>query len=127
VLAKAIEKEIVVSAHGIYRGGLGIHLAMVAMAGGLGMDADLSALLTQGIDRSDMALFSESAGRFIVTIAPEDKDTFEKMFHNLPFACIGNITDSPDINIKGIDGKKILSMRVSDLKSAWQKPFGDLI
>ncbi|MBW1642848.1 MAG: hypothetical protein JRJ76_08420, partial [Deltaproteobacteria bacterium] len=49
------------------------------------------------------------------------------MFASLPFACIGNITDSPDMNVKGVDGKKILSVPVSDLKAAWQKPFGDLI
>ena len=29
------------SSHGIYRGGLGVHLALVAMAGDLGMDIDL--------------------------------------------------------------------------------------
>ncbi|MCJ7773818.1 MAG: AIR synthase-related protein, partial [Desulfobacterales bacterium] len=127
VLSHAIEEELIASAHGIYRGGLGVHLAMVAMGGGFGMDVDLSDLPAEGIDRSDIALFSESAGRFIVTISPEDKAAFEKMFRSLPFACIGKVTDSPDVHVKGIDGKKIISVPVSELKSAWQMPFGDLI
>jgi phosphoribosylformylglycinamidine synthase len=41
-LNRAIEEELVASCHGIYRGGLGVHLALVAMGGGLGMDIDLS-------------------------------------------------------------------------------------
>jgi len=127
VLTQAIEEENIASAHGIYRGGLGVHLAMVSMGGGFGMEIDLNDLPVEDVDRNDVALFSESAGRFIVTVAPKDKSVFEKIFQPLPFACIGNITDSPDVNVKGVDGKKILSVPVSDLKAAWQKPFGDLI
>jgi len=104
-----------------------VHLAMVAMGGGFGMEIDLNDLSVEDVDRNDVALFSESAGRFIITVAPENKSSFEKMFASLPFACIGNITDSPDVNVKGVDGIKILSVPVSDLKAAWQKPFGDLI
>lgn len=126
-LTQAIEKELIASAHGIYRGGLGVHLAMVALGGGLGMDVDLSDLPAKDVSRSDIALFSESAGRFIVSIAPENKAAFETLFRSLPFACIGRITEKQEIAIKGVDGKKILSVPVSDLKAAWQKLFGDLI
>ena len=41
-MAKAIDQELVASAHGVYRGGLGVHLALVAMGGNLGMDLDLA-------------------------------------------------------------------------------------
>ncbi len=34
-LGNAIDKELVASAHGIFRGGLGVHLAMVSMGGNL--------------------------------------------------------------------------------------------
>ena len=36
-LAQAIGQGLVASCHGIYRGGLGVHLAMKAMAGELGL------------------------------------------------------------------------------------------
>jgi phosphoribosylformylglycinamidine synthase subunit PurSL len=41
-LFRAIDKELVASTHGVYRGGLGVHLPMVAMGGHLGMKIDLS-------------------------------------------------------------------------------------
>ncbi len=84
-LGDAIEKEIVASAHGIYRGGLGVHLAMVAMGGNLGMSVDMGRVPSEQIRRNDLILFSESAGRFIVTIDPKNREVFEKSFHR---ACL---------------------------------------
>ena len=126
-LARAVEKELAASAHGIYRGGLGLHLAMVAMGGNLGMNVDLGLVPADQIHRNDVILFSESAGRFIVTIDPENKEKFETIFKGLPCACIGNLTKESDFVIKGIDNKIISSVPVQDLKAAWKKPFGELI
>ncbi len=126
-LACAIKKELVASAHGIYRGGLGLHLAMVAMGGNLGMNVDLSLVPVDQVDRNDVILFSESAGRFIVTINPENKREFEKIFKGLPCACIGNLTEESDFAINGIENKIISSVPVRELKAAWKKPFGNLI
>jgi phosphoribosylformylglycinamidine synthase len=67
-LQNAIDKEVVASAHGIYRGGLGVHLAMIAMGGNLGIKADIGLVPSDGSDRGDIILFSESPGRFIVTV-----------------------------------------------------------
>jgi len=69
-LAQAISAELVASAHGIYRGGLGVHLALVAMGGGLGLDIDLARVPLEGEGRNDWILFAETAGRCIVTIDP---------------------------------------------------------
>jgi len=131
-LGSAIEKEIVASAHGIYRGGLGVHLAMVAMGGNLGMKVDLSLVSADGVDRNDTLLFSESAGRFIVTVDPDNRDKFEDIFKGLSCSCIGVITDkSGDLVISDSKNrgksKTIISIPVQDLKAAWKKPFGDLI
>ncbi len=126
-LAKAIEKELVVSAHGIYRGGLGVHLAMKAMAGGLGMTIDLAAVPADNTLREDMLLYSESAGRFIVTIDPKNHSAFENLFAAMPMACIGRVTAQPQLTVNGLDGKPIVDLTVPALKAAWQKTFGDLI
>ena len=72
-LHHAITEGHVASAHGIYRGGLAVHLAMVAMGGNLGMEVELSKVIHEGTERNDHILFSESAGRFIVTTSPENK------------------------------------------------------
>ena len=126
-LGAAIDKEIVASAHGIFRGGLGVHLALVAMGGNLGMTIDLGAIPVDHINRDDVVLFSESAGRFIVTIDPRNQQAFEQLFSGLSFACIGTVTEDDRLIIKGLDNKLLVDFQVKDLKAAWKKPFGDLI
>ena len=127
VLSKVVKEELVASVHGVYRGGLGIHLAMIAMGGDLGFEIDLGAVPSDDLDCDDKVLFSESPGRFIVTIDPENKDTFEAMFSDLPYACIGKIIDSPHILINGLNGKTVISLSIDKLKTAWKRPFGELI
>jgi phosphoribosylformylglycinamidine synthase len=126
-LARAIQAELVASVHGIFRGGLGIHLAMTAMGGGLGLNADLRLVPRKDSERNDSILFSESAGRFIVTIVPTQKTDFETLFKGHPYACIGTVTEDPTLRIKGIEGKELLSLPVEKLKRAWKRPFGKLI
>jgi phosphoribosylformylglycinamidine synthase subunit PurSL len=125
-LGHAVGKEILASAHGIYRGGLGVHLALTAMGGNLGMEVDLANVPVDDVDRNDKILFSESAGRFIVSIDPQHKKIFETIFKDLPCACIGKITGKPDFVVKGIDSKIIISVPVDSLKAAWKEPFKDL-
>jgi phosphoribosylformylglycinamidine synthase II len=126
-LAHAIDKELVASAHGIYRGGLGIHLALVAMGGNLGMEIDLGGVPADQIDRNDVVLFSESAGRFIVTIDPKNRMVFEEIFKGLDFACIGTVTQEDHLVIKGIEGQILVDVPLKELKIFWKKPFGELI
>jgi phosphoribosylformylglycinamidine synthase subunit PurSL len=126
-LSAAISDQCAASVHGVYRGGLGVHLALVAMAGELGMQVDLSRLPAQGVTRDDVALYSESAGRFIVTVDPRARDKFESCLKGLPIACVGFVTEEPHFKISGLGGRTIIDTTVPALKRAWQKPFGDLI
>ena len=70
---------------------------------------------------------SESAGRFIVTVDPENREAFEEIFRGQACVCVGSVTESPDFNLKGIDGRTLVSMPVGELKRAWKRPFGDLV
>ena len=100
---------------------------MVAMGGHLGMQVDLDRVPASGITRDAALLFSESAGRFIVTIDPGKRQNFEKLFEPKTCACIGTVTALPQFEIRGLDRTPLLSVEVSTLKAAWKKPFGDLI
>jgi len=126
-LDNAIDKELVASAHGIFCGGLGVHLAMVSMGGNLGMQVDLGLVPADQVHRNDVILFSESAGRFIVTIDPEKREIFENIFKKIACACIGTVTSGGNLTIKGIDNKTLIKVPIQDLKDAWKQPFGDLI
>jgi phosphoribosylformylglycinamidine synthase len=122
-LARAISAGLVASAHGIYRGGLGVHLALVAMGGGLGMAIDLGCVPVQGVSRDSRILFSESAGRFLVTVDPERQAAFEACMAAQPMACLGVVTSDPEISIRGRSGRELLRLPLADVKRAWQSPF----
>jgi phosphoribosylformylglycinamidine synthase len=126
-LSRAITEGIIASAHGIYRGGLGVHLGMVAMGGNLGMQIELDRVPVHDLERNDQVMFSESAGRFIVTVDPKNREAFESIFKTSACACVGTVTATPQFEIKGLDHETIVSLTVKDLKTAWKKPFGDLI
>jgi phosphoribosylformylglycinamidine synthase II len=126
-LAAAIENEWVASAHGIYRGGLAVHLAMVAMGGNLGLKVDLAKVPRHQVDRDDTLLFSESAGRFIITVDPARREAFEDIFKGNGWACVGVVTEQPDLVIRGLAQQTVLAVPVKNLKAAWKKTFGKLI
>jgi phosphoribosylformylglycinamidine synthase len=123
----AIENDLVASVHGIYRGGLAVHLAKVAIGGNLGMKVNLAQVPLQDVEREDVLLFSESAGRFIVTVDPVNREAFEDLFKGAACGCIGTVTEEPDFVVRGIEHGVIIMVSVADLKAAWIKTFGDLI
>jgi phosphoribosylformylglycinamidine synthase len=127
-LFQIIRQGFVASAHGIYRGGLGVHLAMIAMGGGLGLDVDLTFVPSDGMDRDDTILFSESAGRFIVSIDPKHQEAFEAAMDGNPFGMIGKVTEAGDpLTIRGKAGSSLADLPISVLKEAWLAPLGELI
>jgi phosphoribosylformylglycinamidine synthase len=126
-LYQAIEQELIASCHGVYRGGLGVHLALVAMAGDLGMTVDLAKVPGGGMERDDTVLFSESPGRFIVTIAPSDRSAFESIMGAAPCSCVGVVSDGKDLIINGLEGNNAIRLPIAQLKAAWKGTFKDLI
>jgi len=126
-LARAVSQELVASVHGIYRGGLGVHLVLAAMAGNLGLDIELARVPREGIGRNDGILFSESAGRFIVSIDPAVRERFENLFKGLACTCVGTTTESLNVVIRGMGGNALISLAVDKLKAVWKAPFGELI
>jgi phosphoribosylformylglycinamidine synthase len=126
-MSQAVAKGLVASAHGVYRGGLGVHLAMVAMGGGLGMQVDLRKIPAEAVERSDTVLFSESAGRFIVSVDPRRHIEFEDCFKATPCACIGRVAAEPVLKVDGLNGEALLNVSVAELKAAWKTPFGNLV
>jgi phosphoribosylformylglycinamidine synthase len=126
-LHKAIQQGLVSSAHAVTRGGLGVHLAMVAMGGELGMEIHLGDIPSSGQLTASQILFSESAGRFVVTIDPAKQKAFEKIFDGLIISQVGIVAESPVLRIKDGEGALIIEEEISQLKDWWNRPFGGLI
>ncbi|MFP3870262.1 MAG: phosphoribosylformylglycinamidine synthase subunit PurS [Syntrophobacteria bacterium] len=126
-LEDAIRAELVASVHGVYRGGLAVHLALVSMAGGVGLEVDLGRVPVEEVKREDILLYSESAGRFIVTVAPEDRIAFEERCKGLACACVGRVVAKEKLTVRDVTGGILFSVGIRQMRSAWKKPFGRLV
>lgn len=124
-LRDAIYERLIDSAHDCSDGGLGVALAEKAFSGGFGMFIDLSTIPFYGERREDFILFSESAGRIVVTVPPKKKEDFENLFKGLPCYLIGETTEDPFLRIKGLSGNLVLEENIFELKKIWKSPFED--
>jgi len=122
-MSDAIADGIVHSAHALGKGGLGVGLAKVAFAGELGIRAVLSRVPAPGVHADDVLLFSESASRYIATIAPARRTVFERIMAGVPCACIGEATAEPSLHLTGLDGFQTVDANVLRLKSLWKATF----
>jgi phosphoribosylformylglycinamidine synthase len=123
-LAEAIERGLVTSVHGCYQGGLAVALAQMSFAGGYGLEIDLNKIPTENLNSIDKILYSESAGRFVVTVSPENKENFEEIMRDNIFKKIGEVRSDEGFKIV-VDGKTIIQENIYKLKEAWQGPFKD--
>ncbi len=122
-LSKASEKGLVKACHDLSEGGLGVAVAEMAFAGGKGARINLGKVpLGEKINRDDYILFSESNSRFLVEVAPEDADNFEKTLGDVAFARIGEVISMNSLQVFGIKDDIILKTETEKLKRAWQKP-----
>jgi len=78
----------------------------------------------EAITRNDNILFSESNSRFLVEVSPEDKQLFERAMKDVDFAAIGEVNKSDRLEVYGINGEKVVSAPIAELKEAWQQPLG---
>jgi len=125
-LQRAIEAGLISAAHGVYRGGLGIHLALMALAGDLGVEVDLAKVPVSSPVRSDKLLFSESCGRVILCVDPKKKKPFEKLMAGCQMETIGRVRKDQALYIK--DGKRILiKTRLKPLRETFHQTYGGLI
>lgn len=122
-LSAATGKGLVRACHDCSDGGIGVAIAEMAFAGGLGASINLESIpLGEPIDRDDLILFSESNSRFLVEVSPENQTDFEKILDGVSLSNIGQVTDGEILEIYGLKGDKIVNKSISELKEAWQKP-----
>ncbi len=119
---KAVQKNLIASSVSIGRGGLGIAIAKKSIGGMLGLDISLQKL-PGNATRDDLALFSESQGRILVTIAPQNKKTFEIAMKRNDFKQIGTVTGKQIIRIEGSKNKEIINIELVDAAKAYRKTF----
>ena len=86
------------------------------------MDLDLRKVARVGIERDDVLLFSESQSRFVVTVAPDKKDVFEKRMQGTACTRVGFVSTIPKLSLLGLSGQKVMDADITALKKSWQQP-----
>lgn len=125
-LERAIGEGLVASCHDCSDGGLAVALAETSFSGGLGMKVDLSKAFIEGVERNDELLFSESQGRFVVTVSPANASAFEKIFLGKNAAMVGVATDDHIFEIAGLGECTVVKADIFDLKEAWRRPLSSI-
>ena len=122
-LSTATEKGLAKACHDCSEGGIGVAVAEMAFAGGLGAAIHLKTVpLGEPIERDDFILFSESNSRFLVEVASENRDEFEETMGDTSLAVIGEVTEAEVLEIYGLKESKVAAVSLSELKEAWQRP-----
>jgi phosphoribosylformylglycinamidine synthase len=97
------------------------------MGGELGMEINLGSVPCSNGLSDTQILYSESAGRFVVTVAPEKRKNFENLFSGTMFDHVGLVTESLLFRIHDKTDSWIIEEDLSQLKDSWKKPLGELI
>ena len=124
LVEQTAKEELLASCHGVYRGGLLVHLALSTLAAGLGVEADLSAVAPESAD--SVAGYAESAGRLLVSVDPGHQARFEDLFKKQPVTLIGKVRGDRTFKIER-RGHPLLEVPLADLRAAWLRRFGNLI
>ena len=124
-LARAIDDGLVRSAATPARGGLGWALARKALAGRRGIHVDLSGCPDLRALPPDVALFSESCGRFVVTVESEKAARFEERLSGLPCHKIGVVSGHRRVRAR-LGADAMLDVDLSELGRAWKETFADV-
>jgi phosphoribosylformylglycinamidine synthase len=117
-LHRAIAAGLVQSSHDVSEGGLAVALAEMVIGSGLGGSISLAAVPTEGLIDDLTAMFSESLGRLLVEVRPEDAAEFERMMDGYPAARIGETTREGTVQIRGED--IFVAVSVAAATEAWR-------
>jgi phosphoribosylformylglycinamidine synthase subunit PurSL len=117
-ISKANKLSLIESSHDISDGGIIVALVESAFGGDMGAEIDLSTIPDLN---TTVKLFSESHSRFIVSIKPENKETFDKIFDSDDTALLlGRVTKEKRIIVK--DGNKnIINIDTHSLLTQWNR------
>ncbi|HWO55300.1 MAG TPA: AIR synthase related protein, partial [Paenibacillus cookii] len=111
----AIQGGLVQSAHDLSEGGLAVALAESCISGSIGAQVSLSTEL-----RSDVALFSESQSRILLSASQEQADKLEAYLteRGVPVARIGSV--GGESLVVTINDAQALNEPVAGLRQVWE-------
>jgi phosphoribosylformylglycinamidine synthase len=122
--AELTEQNIVRSVCTPAKGGWALAFARTVMAGATGLDLELSGCDDLATLAPDVALFAESGGRFLITVAPEHADQVEQHLDGLPCRRVGRTTAAPRLTVRS-SGQTWLDVATDELRVAFKETLAD--
>ncbi|MCF8038661.1 MAG: phosphoribosylformylglycinamidine synthase [Desulfohalobiaceae bacterium] len=120
-LHQGITRGLITACHDLSDGGLGVALAEMCIGGDQGAEIDIQKVpvIGEGLGPEEI-LYSESAGRLLVTVSPGSRQEFERLFAGQTLSCLGRVRQ--DREFKMLEAGRVLFVdTVGELRQAWQK------
>ena len=106
----------IASGHDLSEGGLAVALAECCVGGRMGAEVDLGGMLDEEL------LFSETPGRILVSVRPQNEAAFLLLMEEIPKGKLGMVSDRAKLVIRGGGGKRIAVLGVEDLIEVYREP-----
>lgn len=115
-ILEAMEEGLIESCHDCSEGGLAVALSEMLTAGGFGAEVSIENVLGNA-DRPDYKLFSESNGRWVVEIKPENAQDFLKIFEDIETTKFGETKKRKKLKIDGL-----IELELDEIYETWREP-----
>jgi phosphoribosylformylglycinamidine synthase len=123
---RLLSQGLLASGHDLSEGGLAVALMECCIGGSRGVRVDLSGLLeVTGLDAIE-ALFSESAGRLVVSVDPSLEVAFLERAAGMPLCRIGETVEGGDFEIY-CGGERLALLSVDEMTAAFRNPLYELM
>lgn len=119
-IERAIRAALVLAAHDLSDGGLGVAIAEMCMGGERGARIHLASIPTEKkIDRADYLLFSETQSRMLLEVAEANAAEFEKIMAGEVFAQVGETTNDQRLVFTDDGRRTVATASVDEIRAAW--------
>ncbi len=122
-LNSAAKQKLLASCHDLSEGGLGVALCEMLSSGGYGAEVSIKKIPGDA-KRNDYKLFSESNGRWLAEVNPENSKQFEGILQSgkVAFAKIGATTNEPRLKIDNL-----ADLGIKEIYKKWHEPIYKIV
>jgi phosphoribosylformylglycinamidine synthase len=119
---QAVNKNFIESCHDCSEGGIAVAISEMAFASDKGVNINIDAVKTETKNPLTVAeiLFSESNGRFIVEVKPENEAAFIEILKGSAYAEVGYVSDETKIVFESKKNEIRIQEKSEVLLNAWR-------
>ena len=118
---KLVQGELISSGHDLSDGGLALALAECCIGGGIGAEVDISKVSESSELLDEVLLFSETPGRFLISIDPSNREEVFRVLEGVSWAEIGVVKDSGIMIVKRGENR-LIEAGVEELTRIYRTP-----